>query len=424
MKEEATAKRGRSYLKPVCILSCSVLLAAGVTTGVYFSFHPLGNYGLIGYDQGKIPFSRNAVSLELEDKTEIGTAMVSFLSESLEEKRNDVFSPASFALSLGETLLVSGNVRELAGKIGFGENYEEEFFALLEGFNWEEKEGKTSSYLRAMGLLQQVGEHYAFDEEKVKEVTKGKLLVSKSTRDKAIKEAENIYERKIGMTMDFPDIEVPEEGVLLYGGIKLVDTVYPEFSTLSYPFSFEDGREESLDCRVFFQSGHDNDPYYKGENYAVLSLLVQKTRLVFILPDEGYALEDVDVSEAYREFKEKTEYRDAYGFVPYFSTESQKDLTCLVADSFSGEELFCDRILEEEVDRDLIVNKVIQGNSFTFEKKGVQGESLTITEMSKNWTTMPEESHPVEFRCDRPFYCISEYDDFPLFVNQVYEPGL
>ncbi len=30
-----------------------------------------------------------------------------------------------------------------------------------------------------------------------------------------------------------------------------------------------------------------------------------------------------------------------------------------------------------------------------------------------------EEEDYVLFECDRPFYCISLYDDFPLFINRI-----
>ena len=177
--------------------------------------------------------------------------------------------------------------------------------------------------------------------------------------------------------------------------------------TISYVFATEDWPTEHL--------------YYKGSNYSVLKQSIAYTQLLIVLPDENVDINDVNVAEAYQKFMEEKANVRAYGYIPLFHDHSENvNLTELFRSSFDGNEILMDKLLKDDVVNDLLLEQVLQTSDFELNEYGVCGESITAA-----WSagaTRPQ-GELIEFNVDKPFYAISLYDNFPLFVNKVNNPG-
>ena len=343
----------------------------------------------------------------------------------IDEEGNGCVSPASLALCYGALLSLSEGVDSFAERLGFSVSPVEDYKALVQGLNWQavdkdgEDEEKVVSSIRSLGLVQQVGDEIRLDEEKVEEIGDGTILVDRSDSQNAIRNAENIFHELIGMEMTFPNMYVPENSLLVYGGLRLVDSLIVPKAGKKRTFHAVGGKEvEGTFVNINPKGAYF---YYKGENYAALSYPIRFTNLIYILPDEGYTLEEIDLPKAYAEFSRMAEQECCEGYVPHFKAESLIDITKAINALLDGKQRFLEKALVKDGEGPVLdmIMESVQKSKFEFDKNGVEGESVTIAMPGESVDEPGELPEPIPFLCDRPFYAISEYDGFPLFVNKI-----
>lgn len=350
------------------------------------------------------------------------------------KKEDMVVSPASLLLAAGGLSAVSDNFNDAS----FGlENSAEDINYLLRYWNLEEYErgyfwnNETEDFLELRQLLkscvlhQQVGEHYAFDEEKRNNVNDDYISTMVSSSDSRKKDADSFFKNGLGMNIEVPDSGI-NSGVITYGALKLVDSPNMPFYEEKNFFNFEDGKRQ-IDT---FSLGYEDDPssisriyYYNGENYEAFKFDIAMTDMLIILPNEGIDINTINVAKAYKDFMANNEYRRAVGYVPYFhNCTNSLNVTSSIMDSLNGNEVFYSKLLKDDVFNDLDLYKVLQTNDFNFNKNGVTGES--ITEIALAGSIGPGIIENLLYlNVDRPFYAFSLYEDFPLFINKVTNPG-
>ena len=88
------------------------------------------------------------------------------------------------------------------------------------------------------------------------------------------------------------------------------------------------------------------------------------------------------------------------------------------------DEKLCDKVLKDNpINDDLVISTVLQNSKFEFNKYGVKGESITTIQVAGDVAEDPEKEIKT-FECNRPFYAISIYDNFPLFAMKIDNPLL
>ena len=348
-----------------------------------------------------------------------------------------VVSPASLLLAAGGLSAVSDNFNDAS----FGlENSAEDINYLLRNWNleeyktccfWNNDRQETEEFLELRHLLkscvlhQQVGNHYTFDEEKRNNVNDDYISTMVSSSDSRKNDAEYFFKNGLGMNINVPDSEI-DSGVITYGALKLVDSPNMPFYEEKNFFNFEDGKKQ-IDT---FSLGYEDDPssisriyYYNGENYQAFKFDIAITNMLIILPNEGVDINTINVTKVYKDFMDNNEHRRAVGYVPYFhNCTNSLDVTSSINGSLNGNEVFYSKLLKDDVFNDLELYKVLQTSDFNFNKNGVAGESITA--ICSAGSAGPEDiENIVHLNVDRPFYAFSLYEDFPLFINKVTNPG-
>ena len=109
------------------------------------------------------------------------------------------------------------------------------------------------------------------------------------------------------------------------------------------------------------------------------------------------------------------------GYVPHFKAESLIDITKAINALLDGKQRFLEKALVKDGEGPVLdmIMESVQKSKFEFDKNGVEGESVTIAMPGESVDEPGELPEPIPFLCDRPFYAISEYDGFPLFVNKI-----
>ena len=414
-----------TWKKVLAAGSLSAIVLAGTGTGLYFGLQERLDPANPSYSD--YPVHANRQELKLENKDNIASRAVELLSPFLDvEGANRVLSPASFALCMGASLKISTHVEDFAKAMGFSQDVDSDFNALFDGLNWvEEQRGgrlETASSIRTAALVQQVGDTFRIDPEKAEEVGEGRIPTCISTSDSYLKDAEKVFEEAIGLELSIPnkDNPPPMEGLVIYNALKLQDSLKNPEKGRKQAFHAEDGSTEEGTFLTLSPETGETYSYYKGENYSALRVPVRFTDLLYILPDEGYTLLDVDLSKAYDAFTANNYRTLVEGYYPHFEASTYVELSSILNGLLNGEQRWSDRILEDGVPRILFPEDILQISTFRFDENGVAGESLTyMTEPISPGPGGDEEEDYVLFECDRPFYCISLYDDFPLFINRI-----
>lgn len=74
-----------------------------------------------------------------------------------------------------------------------------------------------------------------------------------------------------------------------------------------------------------------------------------------------------------------------------------------------------------EVDKPILASptsdRVLQSSDFEFNRHGVSGESITV--IAYSGSAGPQEHEIKRIEVNRPFYCLSMKNGFPLFANKV-----
>lgn len=333
-----------------------------------------------------------------------------------------VYSPASFLLATAGLSAVSENFNNSAYGIN---NAEEDVKSLLEAWNFAEKEKSVhtakDTYFKSCVLHQQVGETYAFDNNKQEKVSDNYISSMVSSFDTYINDAQKFFDKKIDIDLKIPDIGLDSDAVLTYSALKMKDTVVNGLGVSSKPFKYKNGIENTKAYSFGSETFPQHMEYYRGENYYVFKRSIRATELMIILPDDGADISSVNVKDAYDNYYLNKIMGSAYGYIPYFHNKTLgSNISHSITSNLNGTEILYSKLLRDDVVNDLVVAGVFQSNDFEFSQYGVSGSSITV--IPGAGSPGPGEDVPINLSVDRPFYAISLMDDFPIFVNKVSNP--
>ncbi len=360
------------------------------------------------------PTSDRVQNLTAPTSSRLASLALKDVAPALSSMNNGVVSPASYLLAVAGLQAVSSNM-DFSASLGLQEGDLKE---LMEAWNYSyevDGNGMSSderSEMKALVLHQQVGETYKFDAEKRKAVADDYVSTMKSSLSGYHQDAKNFF-HDAGFQLEPPDPQLTVDGVLTYGALKMKDCV-EQLHSENKPFL-----DKSVNAYCF---GSDYDPqsvsYAKGPDFCAFTLPVRFTSLLVVLPDEGVALNDIDLGEAFDYFRANHTDEFAMGYLPYFHVASDNvDLTRSLASKLTGDEIPFDRLLEKGVVNNLGLDRVLQSSDFEFNRHGVSGESITV--IAYSGSAGPKEHEIKRIEVNRPFYCLSMKNGFPLFANKV-----
>ena len=332
-----------------------------------------------------------------------------------------VISPASLLLCYAGLSAVSSNFNDEE----FGlTNTEEEVKKLLEAWNFECED----SCFKSTVLHQQIGTNFKFDDNKRQSIADKYISTMVSSIDSYNEDAANFFKNEMGMQITPPEFDVPKDkgGVATYGAFKMKDYAPFGLTCENKSFNFKTGKEEVMSYVFDREEWPDNHQYYKGSNYCIFDVDIATTDLLIVLPDEDININEVNITEAYQKFISESKRVRGYGYVPLFHNKtSDIDLTDIFKTAVDGDEIIMDKLLRDDVLENpfnrLEIIEAFQTSDFELNKYGVAGESITGVLVGA--TAAPSGNEIVDLTVDRPFYAISRYYNFPLFVNKVVNPG-
>ncbi len=368
---------------------------------------------------GSVPKNTIKVHLGLDTCKTIAQSaskdLVPFLSETTE---NSTCSPASYALALGGVVSASVNGQTFAQNCGFSDAYEDEFVHLLNGMNWMEEDNS----LRSAVLYQQIGPSLAFDDAKREAMAKKYISSMVSSHDSYRDDAQQFFKNEIDLDLKIPALPLNGyDAIATYGALKLVDSFAIDADEKKNDFYLDSGEKISVNSLPLM--GYEMK-YYETEDYASLSKTISNTSVFFILPKDGVELETIDPYQAYLDYKENAETVKATGYLPYFHVRNQIDISKPVTqkDTDGKIQLF-KKLLKDDQEHNIDISGGLQVNDFEFSPHGVKGESVTVIYATESCSFVPEEMKEITFNVDKPFYAISIYEDFPLFISKISNPN-
>lgn len=370
----------------------------------------------------KLPQSKVLMNLDDDLVNRTAIKAVEKLSPFLtDEKAEDtVLSPATYSLAMAGLSAVSDNFNyDAFGLI----NAEEDVKALLEAWNFKFKNYTGETFFRSAVLHQQVGPTYAFDKSKQEAVSDHYISTMVSSHESYRKDADKFFDKKIGLKLKVPDLNLKSDGVVTYGVLKMKDYVANDgLFHRHMPFTFKSGLG-TADSYVFaVREDPKKVAYYRGGNYEVFKVNIRNTDLMIVLPNEEVNINHVNITEAYTNFVNEAELVPAFGYVPFFHNKVEGlNLTDTLENVITHNEIYMSKLLKDDVYNDLVIDAVVQSNDFEFNKYGVAGESMTA--VSGCTSTGPLYDEPIDLSVNRPFYAFSLKDKYPIFINKVSKPG-
>lgn len=347
------------------------------------------------------------------------------------ENTNYVLSPASYLLAVAGVVSVSDGFD--VSNFGLSSDTLADVSSLLNAWNFkkEYEGGKSlsaySHVFKSAILHQQVGDKYAFDDAKRLEFGDQYISSMVSSQSSYREDAQEFFKEKISLNLAVPDGNLKDDGVATYSGLTVKDYMGTDSTGGEHEFNLENG--ESITVKGDFLGSEKNPRtsyYYKGDNYTVFRFYVHETAMIVVLPDLGTDVNTIDVSEAYNNYISSTKNVKYYGFVPFFHVSTNStNLTDAMRNNMNGKEQLYSKLLKDDVVNDLELSSVLQSNDFEFNQYGISGESCTVAS-SVAGDSKPKEDDgetPIEIIVDRPYYAISIYNDFPLFVSKVNDPS-
>lgn len=335
----------------------------------------------------------------------------------LKGDQNYIVSPVTLSLAYAAYGLASGNSNDLLSSLGvssFGE-----FSSLISSLNWdgtsnyEDEKGNriVGSHMRSCAFYQisQSEPHIAYKEGKREEFAGYGLPTLVSDTDNTDADAEAVMKELLGKELPLPAMDKEDPMVRVYSALTV--TELKKYGSWKDTF-----RGMSKDSETDFTSLTDpchTYSYYRGSNYQYLSVPVRYTDLAFILPDEGVALSDISPEAAYKEARQNASESPIHSSsVPFFTLDNEVDVTD--AGSLLQGISPLSGLVESDVP--LIVSSLKQKNRFVFDKNGIEGDSVTVMQISSSPAPMESD---IDFIADRPFYAFSLYDNLPLFAMSV-----
>lgn len=336
----------------------------------------------------------------------------------LKKTENNVVSPITLAMALTAYGLSSGNSDALLSSLGISSL--SEFYSLVSSLNWdgkspyEDSDGDrfVGSKMRSCAFYQisQSGEHISYQEGKREEYAGYGLPTLVSEPENTDSDAEQVIKEFLGKELPLPTMDKADPMVRIYSALTV-----KEYRKLGSEKAVFHGAKQ--DAETDFTSLTDDVHtyrYFKGSNYQYLSVPVQYTDLTFILPDEGVSLSGLSPEEAYKEGRENAEQTPIHSSsVPFFTLDNEVDAGAAAMALLQGTDP-----LSGLVESDVPLNQLAckQKNRFVLDKNGIEGDSVTVMQISSSPAPMESE---IDFVADRPFYAFSTYDDLPLFAMTV-----
>ena len=230
----------------------------------------------------------------------------------------------------------------------------------------------------------------------------------------------NFFKKEIDLDLRLPQLTNEDDMIATYGALKLLDFFSYDAPDVKNDFYVEEGKKISVNTYSLVANERD---YYENDKYASLCQRINCTDVFFILPKDGVELIDIDPYQAYLDYLSKAETVNVTGYLPYFHVKNQIDITSPVRQKNSDKKIrFFDKLLKDDVDREYLdVDSGKQVNDFEFSPKGVKGESATVIAVVSE--SAPVKQKSVTFKVDKPFYALSLYDDFPLFISKITDPS-
>ena len=330
-----------------------------------------------------------------------------------------VLSPASLLLCYAGISSVSEGLDD--SEFGIN-NASQDIATLLNTWNFDHEDRGSETSFKSTVLHQQVGSRYAFDENKRKSIASKYISTLVSSHDSFRDDANAFFKNEMGMNLKIPDIEIPGgNGTVTYGAVKMKDTIYGGLICKDKEFNYSTGLETTNSYCFAFESQAKRIDVYRGSNYYAFRTPIYKTDLLIILPDKDVDMNTINVAEAYTNFMSEATEQPAYGYIPLFHNRSTNvDMTNLFYSAVDGDEVIMSKLLKNDVVNDLTITKVMQTSDFELNEFGVVGESITAG-VGAGSAMAPRD--PINLSVDRPFYAISLYNNFPMFVNKVSNPG-
>lgn len=341
-------------------------------------------------------------------------------------KKNYVVSPASYLLGVSSLAAVSEGID--LDTYGL-QNPLSETKMLLENWNCCIKETNSStneeevvSKIDSGVLHQQVGSKFEFDDQKRTDVEDEYIATGAALPSNYRQQAQDYFADNVKLSMPVPDLGLTKDCIVSYSTLKFQDDADLGPTEQRY---FTIGSDTiSISSCVYGDSIEHTYPteIYENTAYIAFKREIRNSSILFILPNTGYALEDISVSSAYTNFINNKVTRYAYGYIPYFRVRNiGMDVSNNVTSTFNGNEKLYSKLLKDNVNGSTLKLKMIQNSDYSFSDDGTSGQSSSEGSTGRN----PGQHGGANAVCvdvNRPFYAICLKDDFPMFVSKVTDP--
>lgn len=373
----------------------------------------LGSYFLVEQSRSVSgPFlGSEAIPLRMANKEDISRASLEHLLPHLEERKgNAVVSPACQALVNGLVINESQDVDSFARLSGFDtKTAKEDTLSLLKGLNWSE-EGKEGIRI---GLLQQLlDKDCGINGKEALACLDNAFYFENAAEEKCLEEAENLFEEEMGISdLAFLESGDRDQPLLTYGALSLKDSYRQDSTCLKDDFTTPEGDKET----PFLYIDKTVD-YCQTADFVGIRTRLERTDLLFLLPTDEEDFCTFDILSAIETFHENKEKRKLTAKIPCFFIRTK---ICDKRETANGDGPFLDAIDENGKGYDSFVS--FQTASFQIGKDGIDGGKAQPLPFQAEKGTFDKE---VDFACDRPFFCLCLYEDFPLLLSKVVDPTL
>ena len=337
---------------------------------------------------------------------EAAKASIGYVEEAI--KDDSVVSPIGFSLCLGAVGVNSACPEVALSRLGLSEDG---YKPLLDCLNYQDGESALRSTAFAQ-LIHSDGSLHYVEGRRQQMMEEYGISSIESSVGSYENDALDLMEICLGKRIPLPSLEgidFSTDLALVYSALSLNDSVL-KMNSEQLSFHSVDGETLSLEGYAGKRTG---EIYLEADSYKALKLVLDNTSLCLFLPDEGeYA--SFDLAEAYVRLLNEPELVRADVQVPYFSLETEVDLTDQGKAVKEGAGAMVKLFVEP---LDSVTTK--QRCRFEFDSRGLEGEQVTIdvSVPTSGPPTPTPEPREVSFHADRPFYFVSSFIGIPLFAG-------
>lgn len=333
-------------------------------------------------------------------------ASIGYVEEAI--KDDSVVSPIGFSLCLGAVGVNSAYPEVALSRLGLSE---EGYKPLLDCLNYQDDESALRSTAFAQ-LIHSDGSLHYVEGRRQQMMEEYGISSIESSVGSYENDALDLMEICLGKRIPLPSLDGADfstDLALMYSALSLKDSVL-EMNSEQLSFHSVDGETLSLEGYAGRRTG---EIYLETDSYKALKLVLDNTSLCLFLPDEG-EYGSFDLAEAYLRLLNEAELVEADVQVPYFSLETEADLTDQGKAVKEGAGAMAKLFVEP---LDSVMTK--QRCRFEFDSRGVEGEQVIIDVSipTSGPPTPAPEPREVVFHADRPFYFVSSFIGIPLFAG-------